>query len=223
MSKLMQASMCILSGLFVLTCTVLLLLGDRSYTTKPASASDGLIDPTKVDWLAQRGWKSSEVSIDGFQLGMSRRQAVENAERNHRKLVGLVGGRDEYPCRAERCVVETLANQYVGIELRFDVDAIGNISVEPIPPDANPEVQQAGITRSFVGETKHFFNNYNDAERTMLLGKAESTQTEPNPSGSPIRRVHYKYSKMGLEVSVSLDDRRPNSPFDLSVTLAAPS
>jgi hypothetical protein len=207
----------------LLTCLFGLVFSSSIHGREQNQANVGPIEVSRLDWLAQKNWQSVQVSVSGFVLGISRQEATRVAARAHKKLVGLRGGRDEYPCSSERCLVETHANRYTGVELEFNSsDNIIGISIDTIPLDANPEVQEAGVTRSFVGETKAFFDKYSDTNRRRVLGEAESIRSDRNPPDSHIQRMEFSYPHLGLAVSVSVDDRRPDSPFDLSVKLVAP-
>lgn len=219
----MKVSLSRLARIFLSLCAVLLFLAGWNYASDFPQPRFGLIEATKVDWLRQEAWTSPRVSVGGFKLGISREEAMKIAKQDRKKLVGLLAGRDQVPCLSERCSVETLKSRYTGIELEFDTsDKIAGISIDAIPLDANPDVQRTGIAKRFVGETKHFFDHYSDAYRKKIFGEPESTKSDRNPPGSPIQRLHYLYPRVGLEVSISLDDRHPDSPFDLTVKLVPP-
>ena len=173
------------------------------------SAPSRLIELTKTDLFASRGWNSSEVSVNGIHLGMNKAQASLVSKR-----VGFrMSNENEGPtglCHKSRCDVFTLSHLFTGVTLEFDKsDRLISIEITRTPEDADPAIREVAITRKFVGGTNRFFSDYSDALRGRLLG----TQDRSDPSSGT-----FEYRRAGLVVWVRPNPHGPERTSDLRVT-----
>jgi hypothetical protein len=181
------------------------------------------VELTKVDIFSLPDWKSKSVAIDGFTLGITRKEAFEIANERHLSLTSNVPpkavGELKAPCTQASCAVGQTDGNWIGVNLFFEMDRITKIKVS-VPVDADPEVKKVNIAREFKGLTRQFFNRYSDGLRNRILGPAEGKETRVKVGGenSALANIVYQYPNAGIVIHVTVDKRdNPPNPFDLEV------
>ncbi|HET6841933.1 MAG TPA: hypothetical protein VFK06_09625 [Candidatus Angelobacter sp.] len=176
------------------------------------SATTNVIEITKADLFANRSWNSTQVSVVGVRLGMTRDEVRKQLRSSGMDIVGTEP-RPTAPCLSEGCDVLNSQHVYVGITITFDpANRVNAISVERIPSDAGLSVRKAAIVRRFKRLTYSFFNDYSSALRKRLFG-SESLGSDPD--------IH-RYDRLGIEVVISHSQWVPEKESDLSVTFTKP-
>jgi hypothetical protein len=181
------------------------------------------VELTKEDLFSLPDWKGRDVAVEGFVLGMTRKQAFEVAKAKGLTLrsdqpPGRVGGVN-LPCRGKSCSVSQVNGNWIGINLLFEADRLSRIKVS-VPIDAYPEVKKVNIARKFKGRTYEFFNNYSDDLRKQIFDPAEEKQI-PIKAGAQISNlveIEYGYLSSGVIIHATIDkNEHPPKPFDLEV------
>jgi len=190
----------------------------------PAQKTKG-IEVTVSDLFATKDWKSTQVRVLGFRLGMSREDANENAHK-HDFVLLVPDLRNLANCGRNICEVCNSGGICPGITLLFDKEErVESIEITRTPRDAALAVRKAAITRKFKGSTYEFFNEYSENLREKLLGPGVLIRREiQSPPKVPLLDVSYRYPKRGLEIHASIDESLSTTPvdIDLSVSLVLP-
>ena len=186
------------------------------------------VELTSVDLFGLPGWQQRQVAVDGFVLGITRTEAFEIAKAHNLDLISDLPPRtvrESYsPCRQGPCSVTQVKGNWIGINLFFDADRLTKVKVS-VPVDADPEVQQVNIVKSFKGRTYQLFNNYSDSLRSEIFGPTEGKEklTMAGTQVSPFAKIEYEYPHAGVIVRVTIDKRdHPPEPFDLEVDFVIP-
>jgi hypothetical protein len=185
---------------FKWTCLILaLLIRPVSVLSQAAPAKKPTIELTRVDLFAQHGWKSTDVSILGVQLGMTRDQA--------KKIIsgkGLIlkcflpnGNGNEIP---DGPACEAFFPPSTDTTVGFAFDDAGKVRELGIDQLAtamvwnNHQVSRKGLH----GYTSSLVNHYTEALREQLLGSPDVNEQKQNwPSEA---EFHYVYKKIGVEL-----------------------
>jgi hypothetical protein len=180
------------------------------------------VELTKVDIFSLPDWKSKSVDIDGFTLGITRKEAFEIANERHLSLTSNVPpktvGELKAPCTQASCGVGQTDGNWIGVDLFFEMDRITKIKVS-VPVDAEPSVKKVNIARDFKGLTRQFFSRYSDGLRNRILGPAQAKETQDTLStghNSSYTHIEYDYLQSGIIVHVTVSKNSPE-PFDLEV------
>lgn len=190
-----------------------------SQVSKP-SARNG-IEITEADLFGSKSWKSTQVRVLGFYLGMTRNQAINNAGRYSLTLL-VPDLRNLDACDGNKCEVCDARGICPGIALGFGDDGrIASIQVTRMPEDASVAVRKVAITRKFRGRTYQFFNHYSEVLRMNLLGRGVLVKKEvQSPPKVPLMEVVYNYPERGVEVYASIDETSPQAPVDVDLTVS---
>lgn len=178
------------------------------------------IEMTETDLFATRGWKSSQVSVLGFHLGMSRKEAVDRATR---RGLDLETDQQVPGCLENSCEVCHIHGVCVGLWLRFGTDGqVRGMSIMRPPDVAASAVGKACVTHLFKGQTRLFFDHPSKELRLTLFGD-EARSKEPGRANTSIE---YDYPRLGLTVVLSpFSPRSPSSSEsegDMIVSLDPP-
>jgi len=180
-----------------------------------------VIEITKDDLFATKNWTSEHVSVLGFHLAMSRKDAAANAENHRLKLLETAVG-NQSVCSKGDCDVHDAGDVWIGLTLRFgSEDSIREIDVTTAPDDAANAVRKASVVRHFKGGTRALFDDYSNALRLRLLGAESSREdlSERDPSYSG--KLKYTYLRQGLVVFVSVNPHGPARTSDLVFSFVA--
>jgi len=194
------------------------------------------IELTQSDLAGEKDWKSTDISIAGFRLGMTRDEARANAGQSGLLLlpmnVGVAMSFQEYlerGCFTQWCDVYTCADLPVSLEIRFnEKDVADRISIPRVPEDADPGVRRSSIARRFKGETYALFTHYTDEARLKLFGTETLRKDIPPAQGSPLAHEPkywdriYSYTQRGVAIYVSPNSHGPEWTSDLTVTFSPP-
>lgn len=184
------------------------------------------VELTQVDLFSLPDWQHRPVAVDGFFIGMARKEAMQSATQHG---VELIRPKVRPTCCPVSDVYQAVGKyhghgNFTGIRLYFDeADRISKIGIE-ISEGMDPDVKEANITRKFKGLTSQLFTHYSDGLRQQIFGIA-------NPKESPRTHVaddndvvlEYDYPLAGVAVMTSMDTReRPALPWEITVNFAAP-
>jgi hypothetical protein len=196
-----------------------------SYWGPRASAEDKAgrenpVELTKEDLFSLQDWQQRPVAVDGFTLGMTRKQAVAMAEAKNLSIKSNMApatvGELNAPCLQGSCSVYKVRGNYIGIDLFLETGRVTKVSVA-VSEDMDLEVRKVNIAREFKGLTFRFFNDYSDNLRKQILGSAEGKE-KPALPGAATTYVEYDYPRQGLVLHTTIDKRdHPPKPFDLQV------
>jgi len=157
------------------------------------------LEITQVDLFSLKGWKSTQVTVDGLRLGMSLKEA--NAGLSAYGL-NLYDQGDQKAClvTSRFCYASrepTHDGTIIGVELgpRSEIVAI----VLEIPE--NPATLPATLAARFKGMTRRFFFHYSDALRLKLLGPPD--RVKKSPTTDAMQGQIYYYDRLGLIVGTS--------------------
>jgi hypothetical protein len=176
------------------------------------TAQASLIEITKADLFSLKDWDSTRVSVLGFRLGMTKNEALRNAEQQGLTLDDESGQgcMDAASCNAYRDAY------YIGLVLTFGPrKAIQRIRVE-LPWDLSQEEREMCLVNEFSGKTKELFLHYSDNLRIRLLGLADdnwfSVPNVGSPSWAWVEPLHqeYRYDSKGLILHVHLKNPGSN-------------
>lgn len=167
-----------------------------------APASGGpMIELTRTDLFASPGWSSKSVSVLGFHLGMTKQEALENADALGIKLTGEGAPNYERPCSASTdCYVEDQRGFPTGITFEFgDKGKLSKLWITRAAEDKRPvRGGPPWVHWRFKGLTYELFSNYSDSLRQKVFG-AETTKTiEANTDA-----LTYYYPRLGATLSLS--------------------
>ena len=134
-------------------------------------ASGDVIEITRTDLFATDRWLSTQVSVKGLMLGMSRRRAAEALAPQHLDFDDDSGR----GCRFNSSVCYVLRSRiYTGITVTFgDKDTIEKIAIDAYNRAASKDERSACISRDFLGKTRELVENYSDFSRVRILGNAD--------------------------------------------------
>jgi hypothetical protein len=181
------------------------------------------IELTETDLFSRKDWNSTEIRVLGFHLGMTRRDADENARQRDLSLVSTV---DSTVCHGKICEVCDARDICPGVTLSFgDSERIDRMDVSRIPEDAAAEVRRAAIVLRFKGSTYQLFNHYSEALRIRLLGPGVLVSKQVySPPKVPGLDVTYDYPERGLQIYASVDESSHEKPvdFDLMIMFRVP-
>jgi hypothetical protein len=179
------------------------------------------IELTKRDLFAIKNWTSLDISVLGFYLGMTRKEAQGNAIAQRLRIA--IDVPPPAPCphknQGEDCDIFNRQDHYIGLSIHFDTeDRISRIVVEREPPAADPSVRRADVARRFKGSSHALFFAYTDALRVKLLGP-ESNRVLPTDRRETAAR--FSYSRLG--VTVGADPAfGPGPAYEVTLVLFAP-
>lgn len=132
-----------------------------------------LIELTKQDLFAAPGWKSEQVSVLGFHLGMSWSEALATARAQRLRVYDSTKPASKPDCSGKgRCSVEWSSGVFSGVHLTFGpTSKIVEVTIDK-PNDAgiDPGFAANMVARKLKGKTLSFFNHYSREERLKLLG-----------------------------------------------------
>jgi hypothetical protein len=178
------------------------------------------IELTRTDLFSVPDWKATEVSVLGFHLGMTLRQATEVARGQGLQLGDSEAGG---ACRGSICDVSR-EDVYVGVSLQFDASGKAiRVEVAVAPPFTEAVVKRASVVHEFKGKTLRFFSHYSEALRLRLLGRGVVEKRTGTSPRSPVAGVVYAYRSQGVELYVSRDKSSPHGIEDLSMSFVCPS
>jgi hypothetical protein len=195
-------------GKFYCICAMLFVAVAPTFSqTKKASEETPALELTEADLFARPQWVSTQVSVLGIRLAMTRREATEQVRRRGLQLIALDGPLYENPCgQFEECVVCDSQKVFMGIRLVFGSNGkIAGIRLERIRNMGNPAARKVAIQWRLKGNTYRFFNDYSDDLRVKLLGRA------PGADSIETGGTQYVYPRLGLRVAIRLF---PNSEKD---------
>lgn len=173
------------------------------------------IELTRTDLFSVHGWRSTDVSVLGLHLGMTREQAVANARAHGLRVADQgVGG----PCRRSVCAV--LRNHtWVGITLNFDArGVVTQVEVGTAPYFADPAVRAMSVTHKFKGATRELFEHYSEALRVNLLGRGRLVKTTRAPATGAVTSLLYSYPRRGVLLELLVDPH----VYAMTVSLVPP-
>ncbi|HKV05778.1 MAG TPA: hypothetical protein VJO53_11825 [Candidatus Acidoferrales bacterium] len=213
-----------LSFVFVAAASGLLTAATRAQN-RPAPTGR-TIELPQDDLFSYKGWTSSQVSVLGFRLGMTRAEAFSHANDQKLTFENVDAAHDTACSTASLCDLYSQGKPYRlyrGIEIHFSKDnRVEGIAIEVTPVGADTVVRRNRLSRSFVGGTYQFFEHYSDSLRLRLLGP-ESTKHFDQEPGMEWSRTTYQYPRLGLIVDCDYYKESPGSLFDLTVTLVPPN
>ena len=162
-----------------------------------------------IDLFAIHDWRSQQVSVLGFHLGMKWPEVA--AEARARKLHLFFSGdpRRETACEGKGwCLVCEAPGLCDGLALAFGAEhEIVKLSIGKIPDVAAKEVQANALQRQLKGSTREFFDRYSKNLRLKLLGPESNRET------TEAKTVIFTYRRAGLIVKVSpCPEDLPESP-----------
>lgn len=199
------------SLLFTLVCVVAFL---SSAPREASPDSTTKLEITQIDLFGLRHWSSTQVTIYGFRLGMTIREASALARR---KRFSLNEEATQGPCLElpknpnfdvdwRACHVMTARALPTGVELHFrDRDSVvDRIEVYVLPAWGSPASwRRDALTKRLIGRTYRLMNHYSDELRLSFLGPEDSS--EERRESSYLVRKSYLYRKLGLVFKVSYD------------------
>jgi len=173
-----------------------------------AQGSSSLLEITEVDLFDSKDWNSTQISILGLMLGMSRPDCFKAIQKWDLHLDDSAG---EGCLKAQSCYVSKWA-EYSGVSIGFDDnDHLEKIRIEAYQLDAPKGNSISWIARHFHGETSRFVSLYSenltDAEnlRARILGLSTFKGGGKIQMGGPTHN-EYWYGRFGLVVIVDVDE-----------------
>jgi hypothetical protein len=183
---------CIVSGL-----GVRMAAAERKYPT---------IELSEVDLFSSKNWSSSQISVWGLRLGMSRADANEEISRHNLRLRQSGLQYEPLPCADSRvCETVNSKGDYVGPTITFDPHhSILEIIIEPVPPYAFHPLKTSSLTLHLKGKMFDFFNKpYSDEERIALFGHETKVENVKGQLDDKVKDSEYIYQHFGATVTVS--------------------
>ncbi len=180
---------------------------------------------TQVDLFSIKNWNSTQVSILGIRLGMSRREIHMLVSKAGLRLDGDLaqGCLQERPCN----VFE--GNGDKGMNLIFGgTGVLEKIRIEAQRRNASRQERSKWLVSKFQGATRQFVESYSDSRRIQTLGLSDAMRAEEmtpysawdtsssefvrNMGGilaKNIRPIHqeYEYCRLGLILHVDFHDQ----------------
>jgi len=170
-------------------------------------ATGDAIEITGTDLFATDHWLSTQVSVKGLMLGMSRRRAVEVLAPQHLNLDDASG----QGCRSNSSVCYVLRlGTYTGMTVAFgDNDTMEKIAIDAYNRTASKDERSACLSHDFAGKTRELVEDYSDHLRVRILGNAEKYAVKlppfprarlllPPRNDRPITHYQYFYLRRGL-------------------------
>jgi hypothetical protein len=170
------------------------------------------LEITQVDLLSSKNWDSTQISIMGVRLGMSRQETFKAIQQWEAHLDDAAG----QGCLKEHSCDVYKRDRYAGVSLVFnDDETVYKIRIDAYQKDATKGDSVPWIARSFRGETSRLVSLYsespNDADnlRARLLGQPNSytvgkfQRRRRKPTGDPVH-YEYWYGRLGLLVMVNV-------------------
>ncbi len=170
-------------------------------------------DIAKVDLFGLKDWRSDQVSILGFMLGMSRPDVLRSAQQNELHLDDDHG----QGCLKDSTCSVFSGHKYCGIALLFDEgDALDKIRVELQRRNASREERSSWLATKFQGTTLQFAESYSDNLRIRILGFPDAMSaggilpppllTRPSAKNSSLPHREYQYSRKGVVLLLDLQE-----------------
>jgi len=163
---------------------------------------------TETDVLAIKNLDSTQLSVWGIHLGMSRAEADAVARDRGLQLFQAEiedpfrGPVRFVPCiDANECGVMNSQRQPTGLAVRFgESQKVVQIIIDFEPTEKGPPY----VTRSFKGQTRRFFiEGYSDALRLTLFGPENKRESVSGRYGDARRDTQFFYPARGLSVRIS--------------------
>jgi len=157
-----------------------------------------LIELSKTDLFTIKVWNSTQISVMGLHLGMTRQDAIVEARRHRWQFINNSPPYLPGDCTVDKhCFVVDSADVNHGISFELDSkDQIIFLSLRPVFPNPGPK---DGILGSFQGDTYRLFQKYTDELRMKLLGPADESKSIREALST--ETTHY-YWKLGLTLHV---------------------
>jgi hypothetical protein len=184
------------------------------------------VELTGTDLFSRGDWKSTEVTVAGFYLGMPVGEAGANAVKHGFRLRRALSATEPYdaPCPGvSECYLLSTDGKKTG-ELTTVFSKDGKIAEIDIGANVDPQSAQyhTGVLREVKGQTYRFLNGpYSDALRLELFGHETTRELVDTGNGPMAQDTRYTYSERGIIVTVSPDP--VSGPYLSTVGLAFPS
>ena len=198
----------IVSSIAAFACTVSVAAWGQAGSDAQASKQKHVLEMTQDDVFSEANWTSEEIKILGFQLGMSRADAEENA-RSH----GLTLRCLKY---CDVCDTKNVLCKGIGFFFAAD-DSIESIFVFRPLQEASEKLRNFSVTQEFKGQTFRIFHSYSNDLRLRLFGRESRKEEE-----LVTQTTKYFYSERGVELEVALSPNKSVSETeaDLTITFA---
>ncbi len=219
--------------------TLVLVFGPYLGAQTPSRAVYAPLEITRVDLFGMKGWTSRKVSVSGFMLGMSRKQAFQVLQHQPLRLDDDLG----QGCLKEETCNALNVGQYIGLRLFFggDNDTVEKITIETPSSDVPRADQSNWLVNRFLGQTLQFFDIRSDKLQSdpwvRLFGSPDSFWAgtykppkkslfdPPKSSGLPARG--YEYRRLGLVVRLKYGKSLPYprvlpAPVNVAVDFVPP-
>lgn len=181
------------------------------------------LEITQVDLFGLKKWNSTQVSVLGLRLGMTRRETLMIAQKEGLRLDDDLG----QGCLNEMTCNVIKGGRYSGVSLIYgENELMERIRVEAHLRHTSREERSDSVVGMFRGETRRLFESYSDSVRSQVLGPIDAmwigkmkpySAWDPHSDGLPLPayRRGYEYRRHGLILSVDLHEPALGSDSDL--------
>jgi hypothetical protein len=174
------------------------------------------LELTQVDLFKFNEWKSSDVSVVGLMLGMTRQEMVRVEEKRGYKILDPLSRRE---CGADVCDVFSRSERPLGVSIVYgENNKLQRITVDSFRPyleEGGRNWSQDIISLKFLGETDRLVNHCSEPLRRRLLGR-EDKKDQKNET--PFIYVALTYDRRGIVLRYTIDSRNQSKgPFDVSI------
>jgi hypothetical protein len=181
------------------------------------------LEITRVDLFSLRKWNSTQVSVLGLMLGMTRRETLMVAQKESLRLDNDLG----QGCLTEKTCNVLVGGRYNGVSLIYgDNELVEKIRVEAHLRHTSREERSHSVVSRFQGETRRLFESYSDSVRNQTLGPIDEmwvgkmkpfSAWDPRSYDLPLlaHRRGYQYRRHGLILYVDLHEPDPRNDDDV--------
>ncbi len=189
----------------------------------PQSQTRPPFEITQVDLFSLKNWNSTQVSVLGLMLEMTRREALMVAVKNRLRLDDDLG----QGCLKEKTCNVLEGGRYNGLSLVYgENELVERIRIEAHIRHTSREERSSWLVSRFQGETRRLFESYSDSVRNQILGPIDSMwvgkmkplsawDTRSYGLELPAHRRGYQYGKQGLILYADLHEPNPQSDDDV--------
>ncbi len=181
------------------------------------------LEITQLDLFSIRNWNSTQVSVFGLMLGMTRRETLVVTQKTGLRLDDDLG----QGCLNEKTCSVLEGGRYNGVSLIYDdSEILEKIRIEAQIRHVSKEERSGWVVGRFQGETRRLFESYSDSVRSQILGPIDAMwagKMKPFPAWDPhsadgtlpAHRRGYQYKKHGLILYADLHEPHPQDENDI--------
>ncbi len=170
------------------------------------------LEITRGDPFSLKTWNSTQVSVLGLMLGMTRRETLMVAQKEGLRLDDDLG----QGCLNEKTCNILEGGRYNGVSLIYgESEVLEKIRIEAHLRHTSREERSGSVVGRFRGETRRLFESYSDSVRNQILGPIDAMwvgkmkqppawDTRSYGLDLPAHRRGYQYRKHGLILYVNL-------------------